>query len=340
MNSTMFNLITNIVGTGMNKSANGKAADEAASPCLDALDMAGYNYASGRYPLDGKLYPERLIFGSETFPQDIAKNWAMVKQYPYLIGDFMWTAWDYLGEVGLGAWAYTKDGTGFNKPYPWLLADTGAFDITGTPNGEMFLTQAAWGLLDKPMIAVQPVNHPGQNPAKMTWRGTNALASWAWKGCEGNKAIVEVYTDATTVELFVNGKSLGKKKTKGCKAAYKTRYASGRIEVVAYDAAGREISRNEMVSATGKLQLVAASETNSANPGDVIYVNIAVVGENGVVECNADRKLTVTVEGGELLGFGSAPQDRGTLRQRQLHHLLRHRAGGCPRRRGHDCNGI
>ena len=306
MNSTLFNFITNLVGTGMNKSANGKAADEATSPCLDALDMAGYNYASGRYPMEGKCHPDRLIFGSETFPQDIAKNWAMVKQYPYLIGDFMWTAWDYIGEVGLGAWAYTKDGTGFNKPYPWLLADTGAFDIVGAPNGEMFLAQAAWGLLDKPAIGVQPVNHPGQNPAKMAWRGTNAMASWAWQGCEGNKAIVEVFTNAATIELLVNGKSLGKKKVKECKATFKTKYAPGKIEAVAYDASGREVSRSNLISATGKTGICVSPEVDAASVGEVVYVNVAIVGENGVVESNADRKLTVTVEGGELLAFGSA----------------------------------
>lgn len=306
MNSTMFNMITNLVGTGMNKSANGKAADEATAPCLDALDIAGYNYASGRYSLEGKCHPDRLIYGSETFPQDIAKNWAMVKQYPYLIGDFMWTAWDYIGEVGLGAWAYTKDGTGFNKSYPWLLADTGAFDIVGTPNGEMFLAQAAWGLLDKPAIGVQPVNHPCMNPAKMAWRGTNAMASWAWQGCDGNKAIVEVFTDAAAVELLINGKSLGKKKVKECKASFKTKYQSGKIEAVAYDTSGKEVSRNELVSATGKTSICAAPEAEIAKSGEIVYVNVGIVGENGVVESNADRKLAVCVEGGELLGFGSA----------------------------------
>lgn len=306
MNSTMFNMITNMVGTGMNKSANGKAADEATAPCLDALDMAGYNYASGRYAMEGKCHPDRLIYGSETFPQDIAKNWAMVKQYPYLIGDFMWTAWDYLGEVGLGAWAYTKDGTGFNKPYPWLLADTGAFDIVGTPNGEIFLAQAAWGLLDAPAIGVQPCNHGGKNPSKMVWRGTNALASWAWSGCEGEKTIVEVFTDAAAIELYLNGRKLGKKKVKECKATFKTKYAPGKLEAVAFDASGREVSRSYLESAAGKTHLCVSPETENAKPGEIVYVNVAIVGENGVVESNADRKLTIKVEGGELLAFGSA----------------------------------
>ena len=77
-----------------------------------------------------------VLVGSETFPQDIAKNWAMVKKYPYLIGDFMWTAWDYIGEAGVGTWSYEADAKGFDKPYPWLLADTGAFDLLGNPTGE------------------------------------------------------------------------------------------------------------------------------------------------------------------------------------------------------------
>lgn len=87
----------------MNKMANSDSADRVTGPCLDALDVAGYNYASGRYAIEGKKHPNRLIYGSETFPQDIAKNWEMVKKYPYIIGDFMWTGWDYLGEAGMGA---------------------------------------------------------------------------------------------------------------------------------------------------------------------------------------------------------------------------------------------
>lgn len=210
--------MTSIVGTGMNKGANSKKADQVTSPVLDALDIAGYNYASGRYPLERKAHPNRIILGSETFPQDIVKNWAMVKQYPNLVGDFMWTAWDYLGETGIGTWAYTKDGRSFDKPYPWLLADVGVFDILGNPNGELYLAQAVWGLLDQPVIAVQPVNHPGIKPAKSVWRGTNAIPTWSWADCEGNKTVVEVYTDTDVVELLLNGRSLGKKKVKGCKA--------------------------------------------------------------------------------------------------------------------------
>ena len=212
MNSTMFNLIASMVGTSLNKSANSKAADRATAPALDMLDIARYNYASGRYPLEGKSHPDRIIFGSETFPQEIVKNWEMVKRYPYLIGDFMWTSWCYLGEAGVGTWGYTEDCKGFNKPYPWLLAGCGAFDILGNPGAPVFLAQAAWELDAVPLIAVQPVNHPGIKPIKGPWRGSNGIASWAWNGCEGNCAVVEVFSSAARVELLLNGRSFGKKK--------------------------------------------------------------------------------------------------------------------------------
>jgi hypothetical protein len=306
VSSTLFNMITSKVGTHMNQGANSKTADEVTSPCLDALDIAGYNYASGRYPLEGRAHPNRVIFGSETYPQDIAKNWDMVKKYPYLIGDFMWTAWDYLGEAGLGAWAYTDDGAAFKKPYPWLLADAGAIDILGNIGAEAEYAACVWGLRNKPYIAVQPVNHPGVAPSKMVWRGTNAIPSWAWKNCEGNKATVEVYVDAASVELLLNGKLLAKKKIKAYKALFKTQYSPGTLTAIAYDKNGREISRSDLASAEGSPRINVRPETDKVTAGEIVYVDIRVTGENGIVESNADTKLGVTVEGGRLLAFGSA----------------------------------
>ena len=156
----------------------------------------------------------------------------MVEQYPYLVGDFMWTAWDYLGEAGIGAWAYTKDAMGFEKPYPWLLADTGAFDILGNANGEAMLAKAVWHQAKQPMIGVQPVNQEESELIKAVWRGTNALPVWSWRGCEGKMATVEVYSDAVQAELLLNGKSFGKKETEGSMASWQIPYEPGMLEAV------------------------------------------------------------------------------------------------------------
>ncbi|MBR1694170.1 MAG: DUF4982 domain-containing protein, partial [Selenomonas sp.] len=305
MSSTLFNMMTQMVGTGMNKAANGKKADLATSPFLDRLDIAGYNYASGRYPKEGKAHPGRVIFGSETFPQDIVKNWKMVQKYPCLVGDFMWTAIDYLGEAGLGSWAWTPDGKGFNKPYPWLQSEAGMMDILGNPTGELYQAAAVWGKLDAPVICVQPLGHKGKKPAKAVWRGTNSIPSWSWKGCEGEKATVEVYAcDAERIELFLSGKRIGQKKVKDGKATFKVKYAPGTLTAAAFNKKGEQ---------TGAATLTSAGETGiqmdipeKARPGEIIFIPITLADKDDNVESHADDTLTVTVEGGELLAFGSA----------------------------------
>ncbi len=203
--SLFFNIMASMIGNSMNKMANSKQADLVTTPVLDLLDIAGYNYGSGRYPLEGTAHPDRVLVGAETFPQDIFKNWQMVKQYPYLVGDFMWTSWDYLGEAGMGAWTYTDDAKSFEKPYPWRVAGCGAIDILGNPDAASAYAATVWGLRSTPYIGVAPVNHSGQKLTRAVWRGTNAIASWAWQDCEGRRAEIEVYSDAAEVELLLNG---------------------------------------------------------------------------------------------------------------------------------------
>ena len=302
--SLLFNTMAAFIGPGMNKAGNSDKVDRITSPIMDALDIAGYNYANGRYPMEGDKHPDRVIVGSETFPYEIGKNWDMVKKYPYLIGDFMWTAWDYLGEAGIGAFSYTG-GMPFNRPYPWLLAGSGVIDILGNPDASLGLARVVWDITNKPVIGVRPVNHPGVRVTRSVWRGTNALESWSWKGCEGNKAQIDVFAKADSVELFINGKSAGRKKIKGYQTLFKTRYVPGVIEAVAYDAAGKELSRSSMKSA-GTAAVVIKPEKTQYRPGEIAYIDINIEDQNGIVECNDDRCLSVSVVGGELLGFGSA----------------------------------
>lgn len=302
--SLFFNMMASFVGPGMNKAGNSDKVDKLTSPILDALDITGYNYANGRYPLDGEKHPDRVVVGSETFPYEIGKNWDMVKKYPYLIGDFMWTAWDYIGEAGLGAWSYTG-GMPFNRPYPWVLGGAGVIDILGNPDASAGYAKVVWHITDKPVIGVRPVNHPGVRVSKSVWRGTNAIESWSWKGCEGNKAEVEVFADAYQVELLLNGKSLGRKKIKDYKAIFKTKYQPGELTAIAYDMSGQIIARSSLRTADSS-NVVVTPEKTKYQKGDIAYVDISIRDREGIVESNLDRMLSIKVEGGELVGFGSA----------------------------------
>ena len=165
--------------------------------------------------------------------------------------------------------------------------------------------KAVWGYAKQPLIGVQPCNHPNEKIIKATWRGTNAIPSWSWKNCDGNKVMVEVYAVASKVELFVNGKSLGCKKVKDARAIFKTTYVTGNVEAVSYDAAGKEIGRSRLQAAKNA-SLHLLPEKKEVSVGEIVYVKAVLADDSGNVESNQDSKVQVTVEGGELLGFGSA----------------------------------
>ena len=305
--SMLFNLAAQASGSGMTYLANAPGADKLVSPGLDALDIAGYNYAAARYKVDARKHPDRLIVGSETFPHEIDRNWQLVEKLPSVIGDFMWAGWDYLGEAGAGAWAYSAEEAGFSKPWPWLLAGSGAIDLLGQAGAPAALAGAVWGQLKGPSIMVRPVNIMAKKTYRATWRGTDAIPSWSWAGCEGAIAEVEVYdAHAHAVRLELNGEEISTQPVRRFVAKFKLAFEPGTLRAVALDREGREIGHSQLVSADGRLHVEARPEAKCGKAGGIVYVDVAMRGSNGEVESNHDVQLTATVEGGELLGFGSA----------------------------------
>lgn len=185
--------------------------DSVTRGAFEALDVAGYNYGLRRYRQDALAYPHRVIVGSEALPGNVARAWKHVESMPAVIGDFVWTGWEYLGEAGLGTWVPDKS-AGLAKLYPNLIGGPGMIDLIGNSDFSLRLAQAAWGLLKKPAIAVRPVNQSGEAMARTTWRSTDSAASWSWRGCDGRPAEIEVCAAEDEVELFLNGRSLGKRR--------------------------------------------------------------------------------------------------------------------------------
>lgn len=304
MNSTAYNQMVLQWGNSMTMAAATEGADNISSPIFALLDIAGYNYAVSRYEKESDIHPERIIVGTETYVYELARTWPLVEKYPYVIGDFMWTAWDYLGEVGIGGWSYEPEDKVTQKSYPWILAEAGAFDILGNETAEAGLAAVVWGKRKKPYIGVCPVNHPGTVPFRAIWRGSNALPYWSYQGCEGNEADIEVYGDGEEAELFLNGRSVGREVIREYRADFHTIYEPGELKAVMYDKAGNYLSESSLHSAQGKTKIQVTKEENIK--GDLVYLDIALVGENGEIECNSDTKLKISVENGELLAFGSA----------------------------------
>lgn len=305
MSSEEYNKMVQGSSDGMMKAVLAPQVDGICSPGLDMLDIAGYNYGNLRFGMDAQLHPDRVTVGSETMPYSIYDNWQMVEQIPNLIGDFMWTAWDYIGEVGIGAWYYSdkEEAVAFNKPFPWKLAGAGALDLIGNPTAEAYMAKTCWMKDDVPYITVAPI-YPGKSVMKSIWRGTNAVPNWSWMGCENQPTQVEVYTSAPSVKLYLNDKLVGEKNTvKNC-AMFEVTYQPGTLKAVTTGADGKT-HEAVLTSATGSPKLQAKTEKNSYKPGELMFINIDIIGENGQVIANADRELKVQVKGAQLLGFGS-----------------------------------
>ncbi|MDU0348336.1 glycoside hydrolase family 2 TIM barrel-domain containing protein, partial [Actinomyces sp. MRS3W] len=310
--STAYNMLVSRMGTLMSRAAATKAADRASAGVFDVLDIAGYNYAEARYRKDATAHPGRVIVGTETMPHAIVNNWQLVEELPHVIGDFMWTGWDYLGEVGIGLWTYGEDPAGMDKPYPYLTAGPGVIDITGHPDGGMALARTVWQRPKTPELAVRPLDRAGERVHKAPWRGTDAVPSWVWPGTEpGTSAQVEVYSYAPQVELFVGERSLGTRRAgvkHGCTARFTVPYDVGDLTAVA-KVADREVGRATLPAQRGELSLRVRGDRERlrANGQDLVYVEIEVVDKAGSVAMLSGEHVSVRVDGaGTLAALGSA----------------------------------
>ena len=305
--SKFFNDLAGIMGADFMKiGATLHGSDVTTREAFANMDVAGYNYGEKRYKHDLKNYPERLILGSETFCFDAYKFWELAKAEPRLIGDFVWAGIDYLGEVGIGSWEYSDYAPRFDNGCGWISAGSGRIDLTGRPLGEALYTKVAFELEKGPFIAVRPLCHEGKH-SPSSWKMTNAMPSWSWRGCEGKTAHVEVYARAASVELLVNGASKGKKTFKNdCLFTFKVPYENGTIEVVSYDASGKEIGRDRLVTAGEETVLQAVPETESVKAGHLAFIRLKYTDKPGETKPTERGIIDVTVEGGKLRSLGSA----------------------------------
>lgn len=306
--SEFFNNLAGLLGDGfMKRMATLHACDVKTRGCYAAMDVAGYNYGILRYKRDVKKYPDRVILGSETFCSDAYRFWEFAKKESAVIGDFVWAGMDYLGEVGVGSWEYREYAPDFRHGPGWITAGSGRVDLIGNPLGEALYTKVAFELEDKPQIAVVPVSHTDEKHSPSAWKFSNALPSWSWNGLDGKKARVEVYSRAPVVELYVNGKRVGKKKFgKNCRFDFKTKYYGGEVTAINKDRKGNELCRNTLVTAGDETRLTVAPEKSEVAYGEVCFVRLRYTDVNGTVKPLCRGIVKVEVDGGELLALGNA----------------------------------
>ncbi|NCP05605.1 MAG: beta-galactosidase [Flavobacteriaceae bacterium CG17_big_fil_post_rev_8_21_14_2_50_33_15] len=274
------------------------------------LDVPGLNYRVHLYEEAYEKFPQGFILGSETastvssrgiykFPVEKASmktyddfqsssydleycSWSnlpdddfvLQDDKPWVIGEFVWTGFDYLGEP-----------TPYDEAWPSRSSYFGINDLAGLPKDRYYLYRSRWNTKDETL---------------------HILPHWNWEGREGKTTPVFVYSSFDSAELFLNGKSLGIQKKNNSTKQNRYRlmwmnvnYEPGTLKVVAFDKDGNPASEKEIKTAGKPYQIVLDSDvkTIKANGEDLCYVTVSVVDKNGIPCPTATNQLTFKVDG-------------------------------------------
>ena len=285
-------------------------------PHFEVLDIGGYNYMIHKHKSDHQRDPKRVMWQTESFPRDAFKNWKLVQEYPYIIGDIVWTGLDYLGESGIGRNYYEGERSGEHwreggQP-DWHGAYCGDVDITGYRKPISIYREMLWKEAydgEFPSVLSIAVKEPDGYHGKIhqtAWSVWPTWSSWNWPGWEGKPIDVEVYTKVPEVKLYLNDQLIGTKAVSEdteYKAVFTVPYEPG---VLRAEASGRGTllwTKGEPAS----LRLTPDRRVITADGQDLSFITVEVVDKYGWPCLDAAIPCEASVKGeGSLLAFASA----------------------------------
>ncbi|WP_431088809.1 glycoside hydrolase family 2 TIM barrel-domain containing protein [Paenibacillus sp. 8b26] len=280
------------------------------------LDVVGYNYMNYHYGNAIEKYPNRVICGTESMPLQCDKYWHDVEQFSHVIGDFVWTSHDYIGEAGLGKAKYvdseevvdTNISIG-SSPYPWRVANNADFDLCGLERPQLAYRRIVWGSQETFIATRNPGNYRKMEVLSR-WGWPECEHHWSWAGLESIPTQVDVYSAAEEVELILNGVSLGRKPA-GKENQYTTNfeltYEPGILEAVSL-VRGKRISTDKLVSAGQPegIRMIPDKKELMADGQSLIHVVVEIIDAEGRLVPTADFKATAKAQGAvTLAAFGT-----------------------------------
>ena len=274
------------------------------------LDIGGYNYQWKQYKTDHQRFPERMMIGTESFPLEAFDNWDSVMKHPHILGDFVWTSLDYLGESGIGR-ERDSDDTEFLGKYPWHQANCGDLDLCGYKRPQSYYRDILWNVGTNLYIAVHPPVKNGKIRTPTLWGWPDVWPNWNWPDYEGESLKVDIYSACDEVELILNGRSLGRKSSSLSEqhiATFDVPYEPGELKAVGYQdgqTAAEKILHT--CSLAKRICLTADRAQIMASEGDLSYITVEILDESGQVHPAADRLINFTLTGpGKLLAVGNS----------------------------------
>jgi len=274
------------------------------------LDVCGYNYMPGNYVPDHEAHPDRVMCGTESFPTACLDAWMPVLDHPYVIGDFVWTAFDYIGEAGLGHADSIQYPIGRGETLPFTRANCGDFNLCGFKMPASYYRDAVWNTGGKISCFVELLGKNGQasNVGGWNWAWYGERASWTWPGWEGKMVRAHIYSNAPRVRLTVNGRNLGEKTTDRATrylATWDLPYEPGELIATAFDNDGKELD-HWVLRTAGKpasIRLTPDRPVLTADGQDLSFVNVEIADQQGVLDPNADASVRFRISGpGTIIG--------------------------------------
>ncbi|HEU5397348.1 MAG TPA: glycoside hydrolase family 2 TIM barrel-domain containing protein, partial [Verrucomicrobiae bacterium] len=281
----------------------------------DLLDVVGQNYRENEILAAHAQKPSRKIIGTEN--RHDRATWLALRDNPPYAGQFIWTGVDYLGE---------------SRRWPLVGHGSGLLDRTGEPRAIAFERASWWS--DRPMVYL--TRRVAKNDAMPVDPGYAAdelysqvlFSDWTPKNLKPHDENVEVYSNCKTVELFLNGKSLGAKEINpdASPRNWLVPFAPGEIKAVARDEKGRVVATDELRTAGAPAKLMLVTEAKTLSPGfeKVAVVRARVVDAHGVEVPGADNRVTFSVSGpGEIAAVDNGDNrshERFQTNERQAFH--------------------
>ena len=279
-------------------------------PHAEVLDVVGYNYMIFKHASDHERDPKRVIWQTESYPRDAFRNWAVSYDFPYVVGDIVWTGLDYLGESGIGRNYYKGEREGESwieggQP-EWHGAPCGDVDITGWRKPISHYREMLW-CKDTPlyMAVKEPNGYHGEIHTTM-WSVWPTWESWTWPGWEGKPIEVEVYTHQPEVKLYLDDQLVGTKQVSReteFKAVFSVPYKAGTLRA---EAGGKSVTL-KTAGEPARLRLTPDRTVMAADGQSLTFVTVEVLDKQGTPVPEAAISCEANVKGaGKLLAFASA----------------------------------
>jgi len=271
------------------------------------LDVVGYNYQESRYTADHERYPARVIFGSEN--SHTYANWAVVRDSPYVAGQFLWTGIDYLGEA---------------RAFPNRANGAGVLDLAGFKKPAAWFRQSLWS--DAPMvyIAASPASSTAAAGATQPRPVPRLEEHWNWPA--GSTVTVSAYSNAEDVTLSLNDRPIGAQpmgKAVDGVLRWDVPYQPGVLKAVARNK-GQPVAEFALATAgpAARVELVSLPPTTAVRDRAIAQIEYRVVDRDGIRVADANTEITFAIDGpARVLGIGN-----GDLNDVTPGHALSHRA--------------